>query len=241
MSTVDPSIARRLRESRRPSTVRVVVVLLLLFVGGLLAGYGWGSFGRMIDAELDVPDVSILIAIPVGMLLLIGSSIAWGAIVIKRSDIGIMYGNAASLAGGGVGALIASGSYPDPAVVAIIGVALLVLAVICLALGGWAAATRRRRARADEETMRTGTLATATVSDKGYTVFHESNRILTTVTFTFTDRQGVQRWVQRMMTINAADPIENGQETRLWFDAANPGNDRAIVVELAHRSPLRVN
>jgi hypothetical protein len=120
------------------------------------------------------------------MFVTIVASIAWTGIVMKRRDLGLMYGNAAALLGGGV-----------------------------------------------------GVLAAATVSDKGYTVFHESDRILTTVTFTFTDLQGVQRWVQRTMTVSAADPIENGQETRLWYDAANPGNDRAIVVELAYRSPLR--
>jgi hypothetical protein len=239
MSTVDPTIARKLRESRRPSLARVVVVLALLVIGGVLAGYGWGSIGRLMDEELVEPDASIFIAIPVGMFLTVVSSIAWMSIVLKRSDLGLMYGNAAALLGGGVGVLVAAARYEDGAIVTVIGLAVLALAAVCLVLGGLAAASRRRRARSEDETIRTGTVVAATVSDKGYTVFQESDRILTTVTFTFTDRQGVQRWVQRTMTVNAADPVENGQETRLWYDPAKPGNDRAIVVELAHKSPLR--
>lgn len=238
MSTVDPSIARRERAERRPSNIRVVVVLLLLLAGGLAAGYGWGGFGAMMQAEPDEPPVLVLVAIPVGMLLAITASIAWGAIVLKRSDLGIMYGNATVLAGAGIGVIVvAAGS--GPAFVTLIGYGLLALAVVCLVLGITAAGDRRRRADAEERAMRSGTQVTAVVSDKGYTVFHESNRILTTVTFAFTDLQGVQRWVQRQMLITAEDPIQNGQQTRLWFDAANPGDDKAIVVELAYRSPLR--
>ncbi|MFF1572999.1 hypothetical protein ACFVWR_09640 [Leifsonia sp. NPDC058292] len=239
MSTVDPTIARKLRESRRPSTARVVTVLLLLLLGGLLAGYGWGSTGRLMDEAVVAPDATAIIAIPIGMLVSIVSSIAWAAIVMKRSDLGMMYGTAATLLGAGAGVLLASRGYADATPVVVIGSGILALAVVCLVLGVAAAAARARKARAEDAAMRTGTLATGTVSDKGYTVFRESSRILTTVTFTFTDVHGVQRWVQRTMTINAADPVENGQETRLWYDAANPGNDRAIVVELAHRSPLR--
>jgi hypothetical protein len=239
MSTVDPTIAQKLRQSRRPTLLRVVVVLALLVIGGLLAGYGWGSIGRLMDEDLAEPDASIFISIPVGMFVTIVSSIAWTGIVMKRRDLGLMYGNAAALLGGGVGVLVAAGKYREGSVAAAIGLALLGLAIVCVVVGAVAASSRRRRARAEDETIRTGTIVTATVSDKGYTVFHESDRILTTVTFTFTDLHGVQRWVQRTMTINAADPIENGQETRLWYDAADPGNDRAIVVELAYRSPLR--
>ena len=240
MSTLDPTRARKFNESRRPSAARVAVVLVMLVLGGFLAGYGWGSIGRLMDENLVAPDASIFIAIPAGMILTIVSSIAWTGIVFKRSDLGLMYGNAAALFGGGAGALLAASGYSDGAVVAGIGLALLALGAVCGVLGAAAAAARRRRSRAEEETMRTGTLATATVSDKGYTRFRESDRILTTVTFTFTDLQGIQRWVQRMMTINAADPVENGQETRLWYDATEPGNDKGIVVELAHASPLRL-
>lgn len=240
MSTVDPTIARRERAAWRPSNLLVFVVLLLLLVGGLAAGYGWGGFGTLMATEPDEPPVLMLVAIPVGMMLAIVASIAWGALVVKRSDLGFMYGNAAMLLGAGAGAIVAAeeaGS--DGRIVAYVGYGLLALALACLLLGIAAAGVRGRRARAEQDAMRSGTQVTAVVTDKGYTVFHESNRILTTVTFGFTDLQGTQRWVQRLMAIDAADPVQNGQQTRLWFDAANPGDDKAIVVELAYNSPLR--
>lgn len=238
MSTVDPTIARRERAERRPSNVRVVVTLILLLVGGLAAGYGWGGFGTMMATQPEEPPVLILVAIPLGMMLAIGASIAWAALVMKRGDLGIMYGNAAVLLGAGAGVILVSAE-SGPAFVTTIGYGLIALAVVCLVLGIAAAGARARRENADEAAMRTGTQVTAVVTDKGYTMFRESDRIFTTVTFGFTDLQGTQRWVQRPMLITAADPIQDGQQTRLWFDPANPGNDRAIVVELAHRSPLR--
>lgn len=238
MSTVDPTIARRERAERRPSNLRVTVVLLLLLVGGLAAGYGWGGFGTMMQEQPDEPPVLVLIAIPVGMLLVIAASIAWAAIVLKRGDLGMMYGNATVLLGAGVGVIVVS-AQSGPAFVRYIGYGLLALAAVCLLLGVAAAGARRRRVSVEESAMRSGTQVTAVVTDKGYTVFHESDRIFTTVTFGFTDLHGVQRWVQRPMLVRAEDPIQNGQQTRLWFDAANPGNDKAIVVELANASPLR--
>ena len=87
--------------------------------------------------------------------------------------------------------------------------------------------------------MRSGTRTTATVTDKGYDIFRESARILTSVTFTFTDLNGVQRWVQRPMLITASDPVVEGQETDLWYDPSAPGNDKRIVVKLAVDGPLR--
>lgn len=239
MSTVDPTIARREREQRRPSNARVGVLLALLLLGGFAAGYGWGGFDAMMSSGPDEPSVLVLVAIPVGMIVTIVSLIAWMAVVLKRADLGLMYGNAAALLGAGAGVIVVATAGGGASYVLAIGFGLLGLAMACLVLGVVAAASRRRRAAAEEEAMRTGTQVTAVVTDKGYTVFHESDRILTTVTFSFTDLQGVQRWVQRTMVIEAGDPVQNGQETRLWFDAADPGDDKAIVVELAHRSQLR--
>ncbi|MFZ2172834.1 MAG: hypothetical protein WAW17_02135 [Rhodococcus sp. (in: high G+C Gram-positive bacteria)] len=85
----------------------------------------------------------------------------------------------------------------------------------------------------------TGTSVSATVSDKGYTTFRESDRILTSVTFTFTDGTGTPRWVQRHMAIHASSTIVDGQQTRLWYDATDPGNDSRVTVELANEWPLR--
>ncbi|WP_223691327.1 hypothetical protein [Leifsonia poae] len=238
MSIVDPSIVRRERASRRPSTLRVLVTLGLILVGGFLTGYGWGGAGASIDVP-DGPGVATIVAIPLGMLLLVISSIAWVAIVMKRSDIGVMYGHAAGLLGIGAGVFIVPRNAENASVLELVALIAFGLGLICLILGVAAAATRRLREATAVATMRTGQATTATVTDKGYTRFRESDRILTTVTFGFTDLQGVQRWVQRMMTIHISAPVENGQQTRLWYDAGAPGDDKRIVVELARESPLR--
>jgi hypothetical protein len=240
MSTVDPTLARRLRATRRPSNLRVVLVLALLAVGGAVAGYGWAGFADMMSSEPDSPSVPVLVAIPVGLLLVIVGLMAWLGVVLRCSDVGLLYGLAAVLAGAAGGVLAAPADASGrPRAVIVAAVALVALGAVALLLGAAAASGRARRSRRDAEMVDTGTLTTAVVSDKGYTRFRESDRILTIVTFVFTDLHGTQRWVQRRMVVHASDPIEEGRSTRLWYDAAHPDDDRSIVVELARDSPLR--
>lgn len=237
MSTIDPTLARKARENKRPSNLTVAVLLILQFVGGAAAGYGWTT---MMSFEYSVePPVIAAIAIPVGMMLTIISSIVWAGVVFKRADVGLAYGGAAVLSGGGLGVLASVATGMSGTVALVIGVVLLVLGIVFVVLGAWAAAARRRQGSREEQLMKTGTLVTATVSDQGYTVFHESTRILTSATFTFTDLQGTQRWVQKPVLIHQNDPLITGQETRLWFDAANPSDERSIVVEAARSRMVR--
>jgi hypothetical protein len=42
-----------------------------------------------------------------------------------------------------------------------------------------------------------------------------------------------------MMIIQQANPVIEGQETQLWYDARNPGDEKGIVVELARQYPVR--
>jgi hypothetical protein len=237
MSTVDPALARRARAERVPSNVRVVVVLVVLVVGGFLSGYGWGSFGRFGDDEL--PDRFAIVAIPVGMLATILGSIVWMSLVMRRADIGVGFGQAAVLVSAAIGLLLAARIAGDSVPLVIIGAVILVLGIAAGVLG--AVAGRRRIAEAQRavEAMRSGTQTEAIVTDQGWTIFSESPRILTTVTFSFVDLQGVQRWVQRPMVIHAVDPLVNGARTRLWYDPSDPGDDRRIAVEAALASPIR--
>lgn len=214
----------------------MIVLLVLLLAGGMLLGYGWGGLARF-DGTGE-PPASAVICVVSGMPLTILASIVWSWTVLKRSDIGLAYGFAAVLFGAGVGSMVAfQGSTDDVAVWVAWG--LLVFGALVLLLGIAAAAGRRRQSVRDLETVRGGTLTTATVTDKGYDFFRESPRILTSVTFTFTDLQGIQRWVQKTVLIEQSDPITDGQETRLWYDAAHPGDSRRIVVELARDRPVR--
>ena len=79
--------------------------------------------------------------------------------------------------------------------------------------------------------MKSGTLTTATVSDRGWEDVHPSRDSLGTPTFTFVDSVGVQRWVTRTMVINRHNPLDNGDTTRLWYDPNHPGNTKRIVIE----------
>ncbi|GIT80408.1 hypothetical protein LLS1_20770 [Leifsonia sp. LS1] len=236
MSTVDPSRARAARQARRPSTTRVVVLLVVLFAGGVLMGWGWGGFA-LIGEDAEPPVGAVLGAVG-GLILSVAGFAGWTATMLRRSDVGLGYGAAAELLGGGAG-LMAVLQGTQNVVAHGIAWALFVLGAFFLVLGASAAAARRRQGSRDERIMESGMLTTATVSDKGYDFFHESSRILTTVTFTFTDLQGTQRWVQKTVLIEQSAPIMEGQETRLWYDAANPGDTRSIVVELARANALR--
>ncbi len=239
MSTIDPSIARQAKASRKPGPVHIGTALILLFVGGLAIGFGWGTM--LIFGEGDFaydPPALVLAALIASIPLSVIGTIVWMAAVLKRRELGMFYGFGASWFGTGLGLLAANAEF-EAEILFTFGCVALGIAVFFVAAGFFAAQLRRAGRERAEVIMRTGTRVTGTVSDKGYTAFTESDRILTTVTFTFTDLQGVQRWVQRSMLIHVGAPVVEGQETDVWFDAANPGNDRGIVVRLAHESPLR--
>lgn len=240
MSIVDPVIAQRLRRTRRPGLVAVVIVLIVILFGGVAVGYGWSSmFGgaSLVDAAEYEPSWISVVAIIAGFPLSIIGTIAWLGIVLKRRELGVLYGLATFWTGAGIGLLIAARALGG--LVTVIGLISFGLAAVFLAVGAVAAGRRQASRNLQAEIIRTGTRTTATVSDKGYLIFRESPRIFTTVTFTFTDLQGVQRWVQRQMVVHAASPVVDGQETELWYDASDPGNDKKIAVKLAVDSPLR--
>ena len=231
MALTDPTLARKLTKAKRPSTARVIILVVLLLIGGIALGYGWTTLSLF---EYDPPALAV-VGIVIGMPLTILASIVWSWTILRRADIGIGYGAAAALLGAGSGVLLAA----SPGLPLVIGVALLALGLLFLLLGARAASGRRAQEARDLQTMRTGTLTTATVTDKGYDFFRESARILTTVTFRFVDLQGTERWVQRIMIIQQANPVVEGQETQLWYDARNPGDEKGIVVELARQFPVR--
>jgi hypothetical protein len=244
MSVVDPRIAQEARKMRRakgPGVVPVIVVLLLLFVGGAVAGAGWGNPELFtMDSDAD-PTVWMVLAVPLGMILSISSLISWTFVVIKRGRGGLGFGWAALLFGGAAGVNFSSSSspfvQPGNSSYALASEILSGLGALALLLALFAMASRRRARSVRDKVMSTGTLTTATVSDKGYDRFRESNRILITVTFTFRDATGIQRWVRKPMMIHSSAPLENGDETKLWYDATQPGNVKRIVVEAALKSP----
>lgn len=236
MSTIDPAIAkaeRAQRGMRKPAAWWVVVVLVVIFLAGAGLGYGWTSVGAI---EVIEPPVLAAIGVVAGIPVLIGGMFAWTNIIMRRREFGKGYGLSATSLGASIGVLFEA--QPGDAVAYAIAGSLFIIAIVWLFFGFSAARSRKAAGEREQEMMRTGRLTTATVTDKGHTKFGEGTRILTSVTFTFTDAFGVQRWVQRSMVIRFEDPLQEGAQSRLWYDASDPGNDKKIVVEIAVNSTL---
>src|SRR3546814_9105658 len=70
--------------------------------------------------------------------------------------------------------------------------------------------------------------------------FGESTQINTPVTFEFSDEQGHKHRVEKRLLILPADPIEEGQETELWYDPAEPEDWDRIIVQLQRSEERRV-
>ncbi len=236
MSTVDPIAARKLRANKRPGPVRIVLPLGFQFIGGLAAGYGWPHLTVLENVE---PPTLAMTAIIVSIPLLVLSSIAWTAVAIRSSNLGLALGGTLAWLGATLGVGAAAVQLDYPPILTWLAAGCVAIFLFLGSLGIIGARARRSAARREAEVMSTGTMTSARVTDKGYLSFSDSSKILTTVTFTFHDLGGVQRWVQRALLITAAEPVVDGQETTLWYDPMDPGNDKKIVVKLAKDMPLR--
>ena len=238
MSTVDPVALRKFRANKRPGPLAVVLALAFQFVAGLAAGFGWPHVEAF---EAEEPPVLAMVAVISSIPLIVLSSIAWTAIVMKHSKLGLTLGGSLMWLGAAIGVAVAAVEFDYPAILTWIGLGCLAVCLLLGILGAMAAQKRRAVAAREARVMSTGIMTSARVSDKGYLAFRESAKILTTVTFTFHDSSGIQRWVQRPLLINAAEPVVDGQETTLWYDPSDPGNDKKIVVKLAQDMPLRTS
>ncbi|WP_159708535.1 hypothetical protein [Arthrobacter sp. 18067] len=236
MSTVDPIALRKLRANERPGPVSVVLALAFQFIGGFAAGYGWPHLALFDGVE---PPALALIAIISSIPVLVLSSIAWTAVAMKHSKLGLALGGTLAWLGASLGVAAVAVQPGMTPMLTWVGAGCLAISLFLGILGIIGARTRRAIAHREATVMSTGTMTSARVTDKGYLSFSDSAKILTTVTFTFHDSMGTQRWVQRPLLITAAEPVLDGQETTLWYDPLDPGNDKKIVVKLAKDMPLR--
>ena len=127
------------------------------------------------------------------------------------------------LAGSGV-AYASGGSplaYLAPLVVAMVAALLMMLV-----------AMRRRDRDADvAHLQRSGTYALGTVTDDGLAPFARTPTIkLTTITVSFHDGGGTERWVSVAAAQDPARPISVGSQVELWFDNAAPADVERIAV-----------
>ena len=235
MSTIDPLAARRERDARRPTTGQVLLTLLVIALLGAVTGFGV----TRLDEGDEALSILFFALTFLGFAGVIIGQIVWTSLVMRRGDIGLAYGQAAALAGAGIAVALRAPTLDVWDVFTITGAILLGVALLLALLGWRAARSRARQAVREEELMRTGRLTSGTITDQGYDSFDEAANILTTVTVTFTDQWGTQRWVQQPALIRRSDPLRTGETTRLWYDPANPGDESSIVVEAVRQRTLR--
>lgn len=237
MSLTDPVAARHARAERRRPIVRVVLTLLLL-TSSAVTGVTWGV---LIVSGFESADAALQVAAIVSAIIAWISYLAFSIATFGSWRAGpVVLGIAFALLGLGLlGARLNGGGsvleFPGW-----LGLVFLSLGLLIWVLGFVSRASRRRRAEQQQRTLASGVATTATVTDVPRGPSPSSRGLWAAVTFTFTDRGGTQRWVERPMLIRREGDVKIGDTTQLWYDAADPGNDRSIVVELAKDNPLRM-
>lgn len=227
MSTVDPDAARRARAARTPQQRDQLLPGILTFVGSGALAASISSMGASPDDwSVELSTFMMLLGAAgsvVGALAAFGGLFLWmGAIIKNPRLLGWSVGVALGLIGAGIGTAV-TGQAVLPVVLIAIGVVLAILGVLV-----W---TRRNgRIDVEDEIIRTTAPVTGAVTNQGYTHFSESSRILTSVTYAFTDAQGTRRFVQRSAVIDARDPIVDGEAVDIWYDRQNPSDEKRIVV-----------
>lgn len=227
MSTVDPDAARRARAARTPQQRDQVLPGILTFAGAGILAASISSMGNSPDDwSVELSTFLMLLGAAgsvIGALAAFGGVFLWVGATIKNPRLlGWSMVIALGLLGAGIGTAI-TGQAVLPIVLIAVGAVLAILGVIV-----W----RRRNGHIDveDEIIRTTTPVTGVVTNQGYSHFSESSRILTSVTYAFTDAQGTRRFVQRSAVIDARDPIVEGEAVDIWYDRQNPSDEKRIVV-----------
>lgn len=237
MSLIDPDAARRQASRRLPTPRDLVPWAIAAFLGGALLGFGIEAMAARGTPDFsESPIVRITLAMvlmPVGGILTIFSWIAWLSRVGRNPALpGWAIPTALSLLGAAIGTSVARDRGPligEPRL-SLVAVLLLAGAVLIGALGVISWMRRRARLDVDAEIMRTGSRTLGTVTNQGYTHFTEGGRLITQVTYSYPDGSGNRRYVRRSAIIEASDPVVNGDAVDVWFDPADPGNERRVVV-----------
>lgn len=228
MSLTDPSPVDQ-AEAPPPGIGSVVTAILLLAVGGFGCGYGWGGIG-LLDGVRD-PSMEVQASVAVGMIAWVLGNCFWLGRIIKRRDMGLGIGAAAFLMAAAGGLWAIERTAPGNTVLLTLAAGSASLGALCAVGGIFAARARERARRVEDHIVRHGWETTAVISNRGYESLE--GMTLTVVTFTFRDHHGTQRWVQKSMRQSPRYAVQEGQETRLWFDPERPHDASRIVVDLA--------
>ncbi|MFB9766730.1 DUF3592 domain-containing protein [Nocardioides kongjuensis] len=217
-----------------------VVAAVLMAVGSAWAGYGLGL--TIIDANDDAPAAYVAQGAAAagtlgGLLIAVVGSVGW-LFMMDRFPRALSSWHAGGLlllcsAPGLVVATreLGAGGWYDVAAAGLAAAGLLAL------IGGSLLAARRRLRWLDElRLIAEGTPTAGTVVDSGIDPydFEDASNLITTTTFRFFGTDGTPYLLRQRVTIPAAAPIVEGQRTTVWYDSADPLDEKRIVVAMVH-------
>ncbi|MEO3973239.1 DUF3592 domain-containing protein [Streptomyces sp. CAU 1734] len=262
MSTVDPAAERprgaAAGRGRGPSRIGAAVGLPLFAGVWILFGLGLADMAVFPLGDLyltddtrpanDLPGLLWAVFLAVFITPLAGGAVRPGPAVLSAvaglgAAAGFLFGarefwveppapgvftDAAGTAAGewGAGAWIAwTARYWVPAV-------LVVLAVLRAGVSLRLARLRGRRAERIRTVIATGHRTRGVVTGAEETGIEIRNRPCVRFVVRFTDHAGVDRWVTKLADFDRTAPPRAGDPVTVWFDPADPGDERSIPVSL---------
>ncbi|WP_243874935.1 hypothetical protein [Arthrobacter woluwensis] len=237
MSTIDPDAVARAKAAKIPQAQDLWVPGLAVLLGAFVTAYSITAFVSVIGMDDEDPEPWQWILRITALTVAAGATIVglntWVARSVRNPRLpGFGAAQALACASAAFGTTVVAPApawFREPRMIPgtwwLAGIALF-LGILSVVSWGARAADRRR----EDETMRSGRLTTGVVTNQGYDRFHESNRILTSVTYSFDDLNGTRRFVRRPAMITADDPVVTGELVDLWFDPARPDHLKTIAV-----------
>lgn len=221
-----PTSAERLaaRQAGSASIAKQLIVLAMGMAGAAVIA------GVLSKVTAQTNPIWALPVITSGVLFFIGflATMSWTI----RSTIGNaprplvtggIYLTASLLVGGVVayGGGVPRAAYLTPLIIALASATLTIVGAL------------QRQAKVTRiATLRRGAHVQGVVTDDGLAAFAATpNLKITTITVSFRDPSGGERWVRAVATQAPGRPIVVGDSVDVWFDPAAPGDVNRIVVE----------
>lgn len=237
MSLTNPTELRQARATRRRPVVRGIVSTVMLS-SLAVAGYTWGQqfilgFDKANDPLLATAIVAGIVAW-ISFLLFSVTTLGSWRIAPWLLVAGLLLFGAGLLV---PGVLEGDSAFDFPEWIGLVPIGLALLLALSLIR---ARGAREKRTQRETRAQKTGTQTVATVTNVPPGPDPSSRGLWGTVTFTFTDNAGTQRWVERPMLIRRAGDVKIGDTSRAWYDSSNPSSDSDIVIERARDNPLHL-